>query len=572
MLVLFTAGTRTNAQNIPFSPCPLLGPRFPIPRKLSDSAIINSGLQNLTIALDNYTTTLDGAFGPVPARISFSIALFSTEETNSTHPFMFEYHHTSQLLDKRTRGPLKVDANSIYPVGDLTTLFTTYLFLIEAGEKHWDDPVSKWVPELKHATQSTHSRLSVDWDEVKLGDLAAHLGGIGQWESPKGNAELASLLVGLTNSTDGFTCDTTSTACDRDEFLHYFGRQAPVFTPGTTPILSNAGFIILAYALETITGRSYQELLQTSILEPLNLSSTFYLNAGAPNRTVLPENARSTIINAVEGPFNGFYSTVHDISTAMRAILSSTLLPPATTNRWLKPTSHTSNLVNSVGRPWEIYSLTATPISPVIPVYQVRGNIGLYSSHVGVVPDYNVGFVILAADTETNPDLNAYADIIATEMIPALEQNAIVDASRAFAGTYMSTSNISLVIAQAQDSTPGLAVSHFTASGVDIRAVYAALNNIAPENLSVRLYPTNIVQETGRGRNMAFRASFQDAAALADAGTPTCETWRYIDAFQVNGVSLDEFVFEMEGDEAVGVEVPAVNARLERRDQDGARQ
>lgn len=178
------------------------------------------------------------------------------------------------------------------------------------------------------------------------------------------------------------------------------------------------------------------------------------------------------------------------------------------------------------------------------------------------MPDYDVGFVILAADSDTNPDLNAYADLIATEMIPALEQNSIVAASKSYAGTYISATNMSIVIQQAEDSSPGLSLTGFHWGSKDIRATYAEMNNIAPKNLSFRLYPTNVVKQTDNKRKMVFRASFQDVTALADAGTPTCETWRYVDDFQVNGVSLDAFVFEIEDDRVVSVEVPALNVTL----------
>ncbi|KAJ4294194.1 hypothetical protein N0V90_007884 [Kalmusia sp. IMI 367209] len=551
------------AQDVPFSPCPLLGPRFPIARNLSASTVIQSGFKNLTDALDDYVASLNGTFGPTSSSTSFSIALFSTDSSNSTRPFIYEYHHTSDTLANATAGTTKVDGDSVYRVGDLTTLFTTWLFLTEAGEQHWEDPVSKWVPELVEATQNLDRFSAVNWNEVTLGDLAAHLGGIGHFASSYADPRVASLLEGFSNSTSRSPCQLGSSLCDRKEFLAYFGKHSSVFAPGTTPIFSNAGYIILAFALESITGRSYNELLKSSILEPLNMSSTSYLQPPDINNTVIPANLTSaqwSSANPIEGPYNGLYSNVHDISTGLRAILSSSLISHATTHRWLKPVSHTSNLVNSIGRPWEIYSLTATPISPVIPVYQVRGNVGLYSSHIGLVPDYDVGFVILAADSEVNPDLNAYADIISIAMLPALEQNAIVSASKAFAGTYVSASNTSIVIAQAEDSSPGLSLTSFKSSHKDVRAVYAELNDISPENLSFRLYPTNTAEEKEKGKKMAFRASFQDVTELADAGTPTCDTWRYIDQLQVNGVGLDEFIFEMEGDQAVGVTVPALNA------------
>jgi hypothetical protein len=92
--------------------------------------------------------------------------------------------------------------------------------------------------------------------------------------------------------------------------------------------------------------------------------------------------------------------------------LTSELLPPATSRRWLKPFTSTSNLRNAVGRPWEIYHYSTLPTDPVIDVYMKTGSVGRYSSHFGLVPSHDVGFAILAVDSQREaPDLNAYADV-----------------------------------------------------------------------------------------------------------------------------------------------------------------
>lgn len=182
---------------------------------------------------------------------------------------------------------------------------------------------------------------------------------------------------------------------------------------------------------------------------------------------------------------------------------------------------------------------------------------------MGLVPDYGVGFVILATDEEGSPDLNAYADIIATEMVPVLEQNAILEAGKMFSGSYFTRdANATVVVGKKRDGSPGLEVEKFVVGGRNVREIYAQLKGIEKENLSFRLYPTNVGEEVVQGKKIVFRASFQDRTALADAGTPTCETWRYIDELQLTGVGLDEFVFDMGSEGAVAVSVPALNVRL----------
>ena len=163
-----------------FAPCPILGPWFPKPTSLLTSPAIKSGLQDLTDILDSNVATGNGTHGPTtPNTTSFSIVLFSTAEgsTLPNEPFFYEYHHTAPTLRNATTGVNTVDKDSIYRIGDLTQIFTVWTFLNEVGDASWDEPVTKYVPEL--ATAPKGDRLDfVDWHDVRLGDLAGQLAGI----------------------------------------------------------------------------------------------------------------------------------------------------------------------------------------------------------------------------------------------------------------------------------------------------------------------------------------------------------------------------------------------------------
>jgi CubicO group peptidase (beta-lactamase class C family) len=65
------------------------------------------------------------------------------------------------------------------------------------------------------------------------------------------------------------------------EFFNGLLRAYPSFAPFTTPAYTNTGFQILAYALEAIKGKSFEEMMQESILRPLGLRHTYYRNAPA---------------------------------------------------------------------------------------------------------------------------------------------------------------------------------------------------------------------------------------------------------------------------------------------------
>jgi len=47
-----------------------------------------------------------------------------------------------------------------------------------------------------------------------------------------------------------------------------------VFASQTTPVYSNAAYRILGYALEAMSGRPYDALMQSKVLTPLGLNNT----------------------------------------------------------------------------------------------------------------------------------------------------------------------------------------------------------------------------------------------------------------------------------------------------------
>lgn len=203
----------------------------------------------------------------------------------------------------------------------------------------------------------------------------------------------------------------------------------------------------------------------------------------------------------------------------------------------------------------------STPIAPVIDVFTARGNFGAYSSYFGLVPDYNVGYAVLAADEVANADLNPYVDLV-SDILPALEA-AAAEQAEGYIGVYVG-GGAQVNITSAGARVPGLNVETLQNDDVDVKASYADALGIAAENLSMRLYPANLQTRMGGdgGTKVAFRAVFQDMAALEDAGTPTCETWRTVDEGYIGMKPIGLFVFEWEGGRVSGVEVVALGVSM----------
>jgi CubicO group peptidase (beta-lactamase class C family) len=67
-----------------------------------------------------------------------------------------------------------------------------------------------------------------------------------------------------------------------------------VFAPSTTPTYSNIAFQILAYALESITGKKFKDMLETDLISKLQLNGTTYAQPVNSARGVIPGTLESS--------------------------------------------------------------------------------------------------------------------------------------------------------------------------------------------------------------------------------------------------------------------------------------
>lgn len=215
----------------------------------------------------------------------------------------------------------------------------------------------------------------------------------------------------------------------------------------------------------------------------------------------------------------------------------------------------TSNLRNGVGRPWEVYR-AGDSISPIIDALTKSGTLGKYASYFGLIPEFEIGFSILAHDSSVEDrklDLNVYADIV-SETIAYFLAISAKEAEARYAGQYkgkhaQAAFNIT-------DNGYGLEVLNLVVDGVNVKSQTAQRLGIEAKELDFRVYPTNVKDE----HQHQFVAVFQDRSAPIDAGTPTCITWQEVGA----GVEINiVFNLDKEGN-AVGFEIPQLEAKLKR--------
>jgi D-alanyl-D-alanine carboxypeptidase len=141
---------------------------------------------------------------------------------------------------------VKADAQTQYRVGSITKMFTATLImqLIEQEKLSLNTPLSVFYPEIKNA------------EEITIDHMLRHRSGLFNY------------------TADADFLEYFSKPQSHEQIITRFLGFEPVFKPGKTFSYSNTNYMLLGYIIEKITGEGYQAVLQTNIIDKLNLKNT----------------------------------------------------------------------------------------------------------------------------------------------------------------------------------------------------------------------------------------------------------------------------------------------------------
>jgi len=132
-------------------------------------------------------------------------------------------------------------------IGSVTKQFTAaaILRLAERGALTLDDRIEKFVPEFNSQGAT-----------ITLRHLLSHRSGVASsWWLKSGGFPLHSPVT-------------------REQVIAGLNAQALAFPPGTKWSYSNGGYMLLGYAIESITGRSFGDFVRDELALPLGLLDT----------------------------------------------------------------------------------------------------------------------------------------------------------------------------------------------------------------------------------------------------------------------------------------------------------
>ena len=145
--------------------------------------------------------------------------------------------------------PQPIDRNTLYATGSASKPFaaTALMHLVAQGKVELDAPVRRYIPELTLPNEEWTAQITVL-------NLLSHTAGL-DWR----------LIVDTGDGDDALA-----------EFIAQLTGLEQFAAPGTRASYSQVGFSIIARIIEKVTGLTFEQAVETIVLEPLGLTNTLY--------------------------------------------------------------------------------------------------------------------------------------------------------------------------------------------------------------------------------------------------------------------------------------------------------
>jgi CubicO group peptidase (beta-lactamase class C family) len=223
-----------------------------------------------------------------------------------------------------------------FRLGSITKQFTSMLVMqqVAKGTIKLDAHIPDYLPYYRKDTGA----------KVTIHQLLNHTSGIPSYtDDPK------------------FFRDESRNSYSPDDFVKKFCSGNLSFDPGSKFHYNNSGYFLLGAILEHVTGKSYEALLQESILGPLGMKDTGFDHFA----DVLPRRAsgyQRGLDEASNAPYldmslpyaaGSLYSTVEDLYKWDQALYNDKLLPAALKEKLFTPG------LDHYGYGWDIRELPA---------------------------------------------------------------------------------------------------------------------------------------------------------------------------------------------------------------------
>jgi CubicO group peptidase (beta-lactamase class C family) len=154
---------------------------------------------------------------------------------------------------------LALSPNSVFQIGSMSKQFTAIaiLMLDQQGKLKVNDAISKYIPDYPNGKSIT------------IHQLLTHTSGIKDFTQMKSLSTIAQ-----TEMTSKMMVD-------------FFKNEPPSFKPAEKFAYNNAGYVILGYLIELLSGSTYENFITKNIFEKIGMTNSCY----ASDRKVIKNRA-----------------------------------------------------------------------------------------------------------------------------------------------------------------------------------------------------------------------------------------------------------------------------------------
>ncbi|KAL9592936.1 MAG: hypothetical protein Q9179_006238 [Wetmoreana sp. 5 TL-2023] len=393
------------------------------------------------------------------------------------------------------------------------------------------------------------------------------------------NAEGIALANGPVRGKVGSSDRLHSRLRRSTELIDGFIQRPPAFEPNGRATYCNVAFVLLGFALETLTGLTYDEIVKKTVFDPVGMQRAM-LKKPPDSEGVIPNMTNDWDADiGTYGPYDfqaffssisnncstgGIYTTASDLALFARSILAKQSLATVDTNAWFKPHSYSSSWEFAYGMPWEIFRTSdLIPDSDRIQTIITKaGSLTGYTSQLLLIPEHDVGIVLLVAGESRA--LAWLREEMLRNVIPAIETIAREQTNDRLSGTYTASySPIDSSVSVEVQGSWGLVLTSWISNGTDFLTRYVDMRKRKEDGPGkVQLTPSGIKRGS---KGEVWRAQFVPDK-VASSGIINTHVITDVDQLNYASRSLDEFVFELDASgNAVEVELPALRVKLRRR-------
>lgn len=250
------------------------------------------------------------------------------------------------------KGSTDMSTSMSFRIGPITKSMTctVLLGLADAKQVALDEPVAKYLPRM------------IGLSSITLGQLCDSTSGIGDYEPglyPQFVNNPTRQWVPMELVSDGLAEKTTG-------------------TPGEKYAASDTGYVLLGMALQHVTGRSWADLYQQYVWDPLGLKHTSLPEATTLSLPSPHPHGYATTVDGAGTPqcgtgvdvselspsmawtAGGVVSTLDDLKTYAQALAAGTLVgPSASKQQW------TTHPLSSAAPTWEGYGMGVVTLGPM---------------------------------------------------------------------------------------------------------------------------------------------------------------------------------------------------------------